>query len=484
MKYKYRDYQENVHKDTDEFMHESSHKKGLIVNPVGTGKSLIPAMIAGMTDHKCLVVQPNIELLEQNLEKAQSFGLDPSVYSSSAGMKNISKLTYATPMSVVKRPEDFKDFDVVCVDEAHLNMTNKMVNGKPSSKGKFNEFLDQINPKKIIGLTATPIQLVTTGIGSELKMLNRSMRSYFYKSDIFHVTQIQDIQSRYWGDIKTEIVKNDTSSLERKRFNSPEFTPESIVKQYDANGLDYQIVDQYEKMIDRGIDNILTFVPSVEQGLNLVKKNKDFVMVYDKTPAKERKAIVSAFKRGDISHLVNCMIFTAGFDHPGLKGLIMARETNSYQLFYQVYGRIVRPIYIENKLIRKKGLFVDLTGNSKRFGSVDNLTYEKNDYTNGWAMWNNDSLLTGVPFGDWDMPQRDSLLWKSKTTGIISKDQNIEDVVVNVGKYNGRSLIESFKKDARYFVWMYNNFDFSNPKFANLKPPIEKLIEKNIMHGS
>lgn len=484
MEYKLRDYQEKVKNDCNNFIHESSHLKGLVVMPVGTGKALVTAMIGEMTEKKCLVIQPNVELLEQNLEKARSFGLDPSVYSASAGMKNISHLTYATPLSVASRPNDFKDFDIVCVDEAHLNMTNKMKNGKVAEKGKFNLFLDHIKPKKVIGLTATPIQLVTTMMGSELKMIDRSMRSFFYKSEMVHVTQISDIKDKYWGDISLDIVKNDRSQLERKYSNSAEFTTESIIKQYDANGLDYQILNQYERMSSEGIDNILTFVPSVEQGIILAKKNKEFEMVYDKTPAKERKAIVAAFKRGDIPHLINCMIFTAGFDHPELKGMIMARETNSYQLYYQVYGRIVRPIYQNGEIFRKKGLFVDLTGNSERFGAVDNITFEKNDYTNGWAMWNGDSLLTGMPFGDWDMPQRSSLIKKNQTTGIISKDQSVSDIILNVGKYKGKSLVDSFKKDPRYFVWMYNSFDWSKPYSKNLKAPLEQLIEKNIMHGS
>lgn len=483
MKYELREYQKQVDEDCERFINESSHKKGLLVNPVGTGKSLIPAMIAEKTSNNCLIIQPSIELLEQNLEKARSFGLDPSIYSASAGQKNISKLTYATPMSVVKNPNDFKGFDIVVIDECHLNMTNSMKNGKVSKKGKFNEFLDIIEPKKIIGLTATPIQLVTTGNGSELRMLNRSMRSYFYKSDLFHVTQIEDIHQQYWGDITTRVIDNKENALKKARFNSPEFTQESIIAQYDENNLDNQILDQYFRMRDEGINKVLTFVPSVKQAVDLAKKNKDFAVVYDKTPEKERRAIVEAFKRGDIGNLLNCMIFTAGFDDPELDGLIMARSTNSYQLYYQIYGRIVRPIYSKGLIIKKKGLVVDLTGNTKRFGDVHNITFEKNDYTNGWGMWNKDSLLTGSPFGDWNMPQRKDFIRKYVDNGIIDKNIKIGDVILTIGKYKGKSLQKSFEKDPRYFTWMFNNFDWTKPYSKPLHKPLEQLIEKNIMHG-
>lgn len=478
MKYALREYQEKGKDDIFNFIYNSSHKKGLCIKPVGSGKALDTAIIAQLSQKKTLVIQPNAELLEQNIEKAHSFGFDPSIYSASLGSKTISELTYATPMSIADRPQDFKDFEIVVIDEAHLNMSNSMSGGKINKRGKLNQFLDTINPKKIIGLTATPIQLVTNGMGSELKMINRSMRSFWYKSDIFHITQIQDIKDKYWADIKTDIVSNDTSLLEKARFNSPEFTQESIIKQYDSNGLQKQILEQYEDLYSKGVDNVLTFVPSVQQAIELSKMNKDFAVVYDKTPKKERKAIVEAFKRGDIPHLINCMIFTAGFDHPELKGMIIARDTMSLQLFYQIFGRIVRPIFKNGEIYRKKGFIRDLTGNTDRFGNLENLTFEKHDYTNGWGMWNEDRLLTGYPFGDWDMPKRESFISKD----VISIDEKVKDHKITFGKYNGLQLIETFNKDPRYFIWMLEKFTW-NKYNQGLKESIQKLIQKYLMHG-
>ena len=138
--------------------------------------------------------------------------------------------------------------------------------------------------------------------------------------------------------------------------------------------------------------------------------------------------------------MINCMVFTAGFDHDSLKGLILARETMSLQLFYQIYGRLVRNIYKDGVLTKKEGLIVDLTGNTDRFGDISNMTFEKNDYTNGWSMWNDNKLLTGYPFGDWEMPTRDNLSKNFDSKGIISKNEKIEDISLNLGKYKGKSL--------------------------------------------
>jgi superfamily II DNA or RNA helicase len=483
MNYELRDYQEEGKEDFGNFMFNSAHKRGLAIKPTGTGKALDTAIISQLSGNPTLVIQPNIDLLEQNLEKAHAFGLDPSVYSASAGTKDISDLTYATPLSMEANPEHFRRFKTVVIDEAHLAMSNSMKAGKISKKGNFNQLMEYINPDKAIGLTASPIQLVTTGRGSELKCLNRSMRSFWYKSEIFSVIQIPDIKEKYWADITTDIINTDDSMLEKARYNSPEFTKESIIEQYDANNLEYQILEQYERLMSQGIDSMLTFVPSVEQAKQIQQKNKDFAFVYQKTPRKERKAIIAAFKRGDIPNLLNCMVFTAGFDHPGLKALLMARETMSFQLFYQIYGRLVRNIYEDGVLKKKKGLLVDFTGNTKRFGDISNLTFEKNDYTNGWGMWNHDKLLTGYPFGEWDMPSRQSLIDKYNSSGIISKDEKIEDITVKIGKYKGKKLIESFKKDTRYFMWMFTNFDWKSPYNKSLYLPLKQLIDKNTFHG-
>lgn len=150
-----RDYQEKAKQDIYNFLYKSKAKKGVLVSPVGTGKSIYPSLISKMVKCPVLVVQPTEELLRQNLEKAHYFGLKPSVYSASMGSKEVSKITYATPMSLIKHPELFKNFKVVVIDEAHLNMTNQVKNKRISKKGKFNSFLEKINPSKIIGLTAT-----------------------------------------------------------------------------------------------------------------------------------------------------------------------------------------------------------------------------------------------------------------------------------------------------------------------------------------
>ena len=89
-------------------------------------------------------------------------------------------------------------------------------------------------------------------------------------------------------------------------------------------------------------------------------------------------------------------ILSTGFDEPKIDGIIIARNTNSLTVFYQQCGRGVRPIILKDGTIfKKKCKIIDLTGNTKRFGNIENISIEKQDYTKGWAMWSSDKILTG-----------------------------------------------------------------------------------------
>lgn len=479
---KLRDYQEEGKADLMEFLLKSRVQKGIFVAPVGTGKALITAVMAEMVNEPILVIQPTKELLLQNFDKAQKFGMEPTIYSAGLKSKEISDITYATPMSIVKNPEFFKKFNYVCIDESHLGLTNTVVGSRVIKKSKLAEFFEHIKPKKIIGLTATPIQLVSMGFaGSALKMMNRSARSFWNKAEIFHITQIPDVHKDYWSNITIRQLAPENNMLELNSSGS-EFKEDSIIQQYDANDLMKVISEEYRSCLKKGRKSILTFVPSIKHANDLKEYLKDgSEVVSSLTPDSERDRIINDFKLGKIKHLINCMLLTAGFDHPSLDTIIMARETNSFVLYYQIFGRLVRPLMKDGKIIIQDDLFIDLTNNTNRFGDIRNITFEKHDYINGWGMFNGESLLTGYSVGNWEMPQRDYLIKKyeeSKLEASRPKSMGYLKMRLPFGKYKGKTLEEVAKKDMRYLTWMYNDVDFSKPWTKELKNPIERILHE------
>ena len=91
-------------------------------------------------------------------------------------------------------------------------------------------------------------------------------------------------------------------------------------------------------------------------------------MISGDTPAKERSRIIEDFKSGRIKVLTNVGVLTTGFDYPELDTVVMARPTMSLAMWYQIVGRAIRP-----HPDKEAGWVVDLCGNIKRFGMVENL---------------------------------------------------------------------------------------------------------------
>lgn len=58
----------------------------------------------------------------------------------------------------------------------------------------------------------------------------------------------------------------------------------------------------------------------------------------------DRKQIVRDYKNGRFQFLINCMICTEGFDHPGIECVAIARPTASSSLYRQMIGRGTRPL--------------------------------------------------------------------------------------------------------------------------------------------
>ena len=119
MLFKLRQYQEDAVRAGLTVL--KTKKNGLLVEPTGTGKSLIVAEIVRRSKKKTIVLQPSKEILDQNVKKIKAFGVtDIGIFSASMNEKTIGKVTYATIGTIIKHKEKFKNFELIIVDEAHL----------------------------------------------------------------------------------------------------------------------------------------------------------------------------------------------------------------------------------------------------------------------------------------------------------------------------------------------------------------------------
>ena len=101
--------------------------------------------------------------------------------------------------------------------------------------------------------------------------------------------------------------------------------------------------------------------------------------------------LLQGFKDGRIKVVANVGVLTTGFDYPELDTIVLARPTKSLSLYYQMVGRVIRPCQ------GKEGWVVDLSGNFRRFGRVEELRIEQPE-KGKWCIMSRGRQLTNVVF--------------------------------------------------------------------------------------
>ncbi len=378
MIYTLRDYQQQASDAAINFFKSKRERNGILVLPTGAGKSLVIADIAHRLDGNVLVFQPSKEILEQNFDKLRSYGVeDCSIYSASFNSKEISRITFATIGSVKSHMEDFNHFRYIIVDECH---------GVNPQGGMYKDFFDCAK-RKILGLTATPYRLTSAQICLDengrydptcepqnkciLKFLTRTRPRVFH--DVIYQVEIQTLLQRGYLSklnyydmtiLPQEGLKRNTTGMD--------FDEKSLFDEFQRVNLQDHLVNivmrlQHPKS---GIPRkgILVFTKFLEESENLCRSIDDCEMLSGETPKKERERIIKDFKSGKIKVLTNVGVLTTGFDYPELDTVVMARPTMSLAMYYQILGRAIRP-----HPSKEAGWIVDLCGNIKRFGKVEDL---------------------------------------------------------------------------------------------------------------
>ncbi len=333
----------------------------VLVLPTGAGKSLVIAELARLAKGRVLILAHVKELVEQNHEKYEGYGLKGSIFSAGLGRKETDQqVVFASVQSVVRNLDSFSNqFSLLVIDECH-----RVPDEKTSSYQKVITHLRENNSGiKVLGLTATPYRL---GMGwlyqYHTRGQVRSEEPRFFRDCIF------ELPIRYLLDegfltparmIDAPVLSYDFSQLKPAstgRYKEAEL--DMVIEQ--SKRATPQIVDQIIELAKDKL-GIMVFAATVRHAqeiLGLLPEGESSIVIGD-TPTLERDQIISDFKERKIKFLVNVSVLTTGFDAPHVDLIAILRPTESISLYQQIVGRGLRL-----SPGKKECLVLDYAGNS------------------------------------------------------------------------------------------------------------------------
>lgn len=380
-----RPYQQEAIDANIDFFTNKKKFNGIEILPTGSGKSVVIANTAMNLAGKTVVFQPSKEILKQNFSKFLSYGYRAGIYSASAGMKYVDKITFATIGSVAKKHHIFKEFQNIIVDECHL------VN---PDQGMYHDFIKTLDHARVLGLTATPYRLSAGFDGAMLKFLNRTSPRIFNKV-LYYIQNDVLFNNGFLAPLRYFSFDIINRAMLETNQSGTDFTEASLRSYYQAINMPARTVDYANRILQKR-KNLLIFCSLIEEANKVCNGIPGSVVITGKTEASTRDRLLAQFKAGKINCVVNIGVLTTGFDYPALEAVLIARSTMSLALYYQIVGRVMRPFTYTDGTT-KSGWVIDLGGNIKFFGKIETMKICVDD-RGLYSISNNGRQLTNVTF--------------------------------------------------------------------------------------
>ena len=322
-----RDYQQDIVSDTEALL--AFGDRAVIAAATGAGKSVIIAKLCEnyVKQGDEVVVLTNISALVPQLSKhLTTMGIEHNIVK--AGMHDwepgrLVHLVMEQSFHPDKRDELNIKCDVLIKDEYHIGVGQK----------RYEDIYSHLNPLKIIGLSASPIDekgyllchrddLILRGTTAEL-----IDKGYLAKPKYLVPKWAENVDYT-----SVRMSGNDYSEPGlREIIDTPEFTRMAIEAMNQINAKQKQTA-----VYCAGIDHAESFAESLQ------KEGYKCAIVHSKRPQKENECSIERFKSGDISTLVSVSSLLIGFDSPNMNLLVNLRPTRILRLWLQLGGRVLR----------------------------------------------------------------------------------------------------------------------------------------------
>lgn len=323
----------------------AGHRSALIVLPTGTGKTVVFADIARRVVERggrVLVLAHRSELLDQAAGKLRAVGIEPGLEQGGSVAAGQSVILGSVQTLRGRRLAKLalEPLRLLVIDEAHH-----------AAAASYRAILDAFPAALVLGVTATPDRLDGAALGDVFE-------SVAYRYDLARA-----IREGWLARIEARRVRL-AVDLDRVHTRAGDLDLGELEQAFGTEAAIRGVVEPLVELAGRR--RTIAFAVSVAHAQALAdalngREPGCARAVSGATAPSDRAALVEAFRRGDFRVLVNCALFTEGFDCPEVEVVAIARPTKSRALFAQMVGRGTR-------LSPGKAscLVLDFTGNTRR----------------------------------------------------------------------------------------------------------------------
>lgn len=340
----------------------SKYDSVMLQMPTGTGKTyLFTSLINDIIntyrnihkDLKILVVAHRTELLDQISATLNKFGIAHGFIQGVREQYLWKRVQVASIMSLLTEKNYYnvckQKFDYIIVDEAHHSLADSYIK------------LFGLFPKaKKLGVTATPWRLNHESFLSLYQHLIVSPQiSWFINNNL--LSDFDYVSIKPDSEVQRLVDNTDVSM-------AGEFSNTDLENTFNNRRIRSKLYESYKQFAKgrKGIIYAINKRHAAKIAELYSSHGVKSVAIDCDTPKEERQNLIHAFKRGDISVLVNVDIFTEGFDCPDVSFIQLARPTKSLALYLQQVGRGLRIVAGKEKTI-----ILDNVGLYNYFGLPD-----------------------------------------------------------------------------------------------------------------
>lgn len=302
-----------------------------------------------------LVAPKNIISFTQNLHRQE---LNRSFYNPDAlvgvgGVDTIIRQDYSRDVWV-------KNIKLAFVDEGHHVL-------RDNKWGRaFNQFPNALQ----LLMTASPRRADGKGLGRDADGIVDTLVESIGMRGLIEIGALTEY--------KIFAPPSDFNVAALKVGSTGDYNHNAMKKESQKSHIVGDVVEHYLKFAS-GKQGI-TFATDIETAGVIAARFNDYGVraeaISANTPDSIRAELIRRFRNAEIQQLVNVDLFGEGFDVPAVEVVSMARPTQSWAVYSQQFGRMMRPLNG-----KKYGLLIDHVDNVRRMAAVYGLPDTPQNWT-------------------------------------------------------------------------------------------------------